>query len=380
MAAGVLGGFVGDTCLAQKVAQQTMAPVEVVVVVANTGAAMVVGSGASLATSGSGSIAATAVGSGTYLPYLTAGVPGAATAAQVVSLFSTCSGSQYLGADGACHNDSGGCAYGLTLGNVVVGGGAGNCATAVSSMNVANPGISTEAITITSQAAGDLAFSVRAATSQSVPIAAFTRASDGSTAQGAAVLIQQNGTQMLLTVPLLTLYNGSSNPAFAYNSGSVFLGGSAELFGFSSATNPYSAGCDTCFSRISAGLFGAGSGAQGSTAGSISLTNLTAAGTITAPFVESTGTKFTISGCSAGTTVGGAAAGSFLSGTSGTCTVVITLNGATGATAPNGWTCYASDLTTPADILTQSASSTTTCTITGTTVSGDKLQFMAMAF
>jgi hypothetical protein len=92
------------------------------------------------------------------------------------------------------------------------------------------------------------------------------------------------------------------------------------------------------------------------------------------------GTKFTISGCAAGTTVGGATAGTFLSGTSGACTVVITLAGASGITAPNGWTCAAEDLTTPANLISQSASSPTTCTVTGTTVSGDKIAFAAIAY
>lgn len=96
--------------------------------------------------------------------------------------------------------------------------------------------------------------------------------------------------------------------------------------------------------------------------------------------VISNGTKFTISGCSAGTTVGGATAGTFASGTSGACTVVITPNGATGITAPNGWTCAAEDLTTPANLISQSASSATTCTVTGTTVTGDTISFLAMAF
>lgn len=96
--------------------------------------------------------------------------------------------------------------------------------------------------------------------------------------------------------------------------------------------------------------------------------------------IISGGTKFTITGCSAGTTVGGASAGTFVSGTTGTCTVVITLNGATGLTAPNGWVCHADDRTTPANLISQSASSTTTCTVTGTTVSGDVLSFMAIAY
>lgn len=89
----------------------------------------------------------------------------------------------------------------------------------------------------------------------------------------------------------------------------------------------------------------------------------------------SAGTKFTASGCSNSTTVGGATAGSFLSGTTGTCTVTITL-----PTAPNGWVCHSDDLTTPANFIGQSASTTTSCTVTGTTISGDAMNFMAIAF
>lgn len=62
---------------------------------------------------------------------------------------------------------------------------------------------------------------------------------------------------------------------------------------------------------------------------------------------ESAGTKFTASGCSNGTTVGGASAGKFTLGAN-TCTVVITMNGATGFTANNGWSCHANDETTSA--------------------------------
>jgi hypothetical protein len=103
-------------------------------------------------------------------------------------------------------------------------------------------------------------------------------------------------------------------------------------------------------------------------------------GSFRAASFQSGGTKFTISGCSAGTTVGGATAGSFASGSTGACTVVITMNGATGLTAPNGWACHAADLTTPANLISQSATSTTTCTVTGTTVSGDTIDFLAMAY
>lgn len=47
----------------------------------------------------------------------------AATSTDVIALFSTCSGTQYLGADGACHNSSGGASSGTNT--VQVGNGSG---------------------------------------------------------------------------------------------------------------------------------------------------------------------------------------------------------------------------------------------------------------
>lgn len=85
---------------------------------------------------------------------------------------------------------------------------------------------------------------------------------------------------------------------------------------------------------------------------------------------QSAGTKPTVTGCSNSATLGGAVAGSFVSGTTGTCTVTITLP--TGPT--NGYACFAHDDTTAVDY-TQSAivTSVTTLTISGTTVTGDKV-------
>lgn len=73
-------------------------------------------------------------------------------------------------------------------------------------------------------------------------------------------------------------------------------------------------------------------------------------------------TKFTASGCSNGTTVGGATAGKFTLGAN-TCTVVITMNGATGLTAPNGWTCNASDQTSGLIAIETSSSTQTTASL-----------------
>lgn len=105
--------------------------------------------------------------------------------------------------------------------------------------------------------------------------------------------------------------------------------------------------------------------------GGTSLFNVASTGAVSRPASVSTGTPFTITGCSATIGVAGASAGTIVSGTTGVCTVVITINGATGLTAPNGWACFASDRTTTGNLIAQSAATQTTATITGTTVSGD---------
>jgi hypothetical protein len=74
---------------------------------------------------------------------------------------------------------------------------------------------------------------------------------------------------------------------------------------------------------------------------------------------------------------GGAWAGqATCTGTTGASTIVIT----PGTTAPNGWSCTASDLTTAANILRQSAVSLTACTIAGTVNAKDVLTFTAVAY
>lgn len=113
-------------------------------------------------------------------------------------------------------------------------------------------------------------------------------------------------------------------------------------------------------------------------------TNTTEATTLNGKFTTtgliSGGTKFTMTGCSATAAVGGATAGTYTSGTTGTCTVVITMNGATGLAAPTGWDCHASDRTTVADLQQTTTSSTTTATISGTTLSGDVVSFNCIGY
>lgn len=148
---------------------------------------------------------------------------------------------------------------------------------------------------------------------------------------------------------------------------------STGIYGFSASTQYTDFTLDTSVSRAAAGSLAFGTGASGNTGAKV-----TAAGYI------SGGTKFTASGCSNSATLGGATMGHFTSGTTGTCTVVITMNGATGLSAPNGWICDGADRTTVPALFTglfaQTGSSTTTATMAGTTVSGDDMQFKCMGY
>ena len=99
--------------------------------------------------------------------------------------------------------------------------------------------------------------------------------------------------------------------------------------------------------------------------------------------VVATGTQAALTGTGACLTAdittqrGGAWAGSAVcTNTTGASTLIIT----PGTTAPNGWSCWANDLTTAANILRQSATSTTACTIAGTVNANDVLTFGAVAY
>jgi len=84
-----------------------------------------------------------------------------------------------------------------------------------------------------------------------------------------------------------------------------------------------------------------------------------------------TGGTINVTGCSLTSPVGGSSAGQFVSGVTGTCTVTITL----GYQAPNCWFAEANDLTTTPDSIRQQSCTTTTAVITGSTLSGDVVNF-----
>lgn len=122
--------------------------------------------------------------------------------------------------------------------------------------------------------------------------------------------------------------------------------------------------------EVSAGILGIGSGDSNTTTGALKLAGIISAGT-----------KFTVaSGCATiSATVGGATSGEFATTTTGVCAPVITMNGATGLTAPNGWSCWVNDRTSGV-MGSQTASSTTTATLKVTTTSGDTVNFGCLAY
>lgn len=81
----------------------------------------------------------------------------------------------------------------------------------------------------------------------------------------------------------------------------------------------------------------------------------------------------TVSGAS--TPAGTGEAGTYTASGTGTSTVTITPYATANILAPHGYVCGANDLTVPANFQVQSASSTTTATITGTTVTADVVNF-----
>lgn len=140
-------------------------------------------------------------------------------------------------------------------------------------------------------------------------------------------------------------------------------GGGANVFcetrgaGVNPTTIAFGSGANPAYSFIGTGTATFGGALVAAT---ITLTNYTLNGVIFKyPTQQSTGTKFTTTGCSVSATTGGGSAGIFTLGAN-TCTVIITMNGATGATATNGWTCQAHDRTAPTILIGGETTSTAT--------------------
>jgi hypothetical protein len=118
--------------------------------------------------------------------------------------------------------------------------------------------------------------------------------------------------------------------------------------------------------------------------GTVTLPTVTVSGLLTANGLVSKGTTFTIGGgsCTTPTSLtGGATAGTMtLGSTAASCTIIITLPTSTGNAAL--WNCFAIDQTHVAGVPTQTASSSTSCTLTtiASDINGDVIRFNAVAY
>jgi hypothetical protein len=192
---------------------------------------------------------------------------------------------------------------------------------------------------------------------------------------GGSDVITLNGLTMGASAPTLSINANSStnvtNIGTGSTSGTVTIGGGSDSVSINAGTSATLKGTTAIINaNASTNVTNIGTG---TTSGAVNIgnsTNIVHLG----PTLKDLGTTFTTSaftGC--GTTngtptgvTGTATTGTFVSASSGTtCSVVITPNGATGFTAPNGWYCTGQDMTTLVQ-LNQSAKSQTTCTLRGT--------------
>jgi hypothetical protein len=329
-----------------------------------------------------------------------------AAATDIVNLFSGCSGTQSLGADGACHAAGTGTvtntAGALASGFVAIGN-AGNDLKTDTALSTNGAGAQTDtqgtittstpvfSHTVTWNAAG-VAFSnwlsnitCTAAATASVALGIGTSGTQWQFKYGAA----NCGSAQLLgpagaTATPSYAFTGDATSGiwqrasgkldFSANSGVDFEMTTATtgfLYGAASATyawtsNAISNGLDTGLSRTAGAVIAAGNGSQGDTSGKFK-----AAGYM------SVGTTFTSNGgCTESALTGGATAGSFTVGQNTACTIVITMGNS--ATAPHGWTCTAYDETgVPAVAIRQTGHAATSCSLLMTVATNDVIVFSA---
>jgi hypothetical protein len=124
---------------------------------------------------------------------------------------------------------------------------------------------------------------------------------------------------------------------------------------------------DTGLSRSAAGYVVAGNGTAGNATGKFGAASHIATG------ASPTGTT---GSCSASALAGGSTAGKFTAPLCASGTIILSGLPA----APTGYTCDAKDQTTPADLLNQTANSTTSVTFTGTTALNDVIVFKCMGW
>jgi hypothetical protein len=133
----------------------------------------------------------------------------------------------------------------------------------------------------------------------------------------------------------------------------------------------YSINADTGLSRTAADVLAIGNGTAGDTTAQVKSAAYMSVGTVAT----------TNAGCGEGALTGGATAGKMTTAGQTSCTDIITMGNS--ATAPNGWQCSFTDLTTAASAANphQTASNATTVTwVSGTIVAGDVISFACIGY
>lgn len=188
-------------------------------------------------------------------------------------------------------------------------------------------------------------------------------------------------SQTATTSPALAIYDSASQPTWVTGGSSS---GSLEKMGIGSGAEDfitgYSGGTLAYLWRIDhSGIFYSPEYCPGSgcTTGFVNIQPW-----FKSPGMQSTGTKFTTSGSTSSTT-GGATAGK-MTLSANSVSITITMNGATGLTATNGWSCHANDQTTAAGntglYFSSSNATTAVMVVPATAGTTDVIDFACTAF
>jgi len=322
----------------------------------NTSAAMLVGTGGSLAVTGSGTIAASTAAAFATAP---TGCTGGQYATGIAANGNATCGTP-TGAGTVNSGVSGQLAYYPTSTTAVSPLPTGNGLAVVSAQLVpssVNRSVAGTTDTISCTTDGFRSISYTSSSSTAVTLPAAT----GSCGYGFGVVVQNAGTGTV-TVTSTSTINGSGSLTVAPGRG-------CEI-----DTDVSSGNYDTfaCTALVTGSGSVSSVGLSMPAGWTVTGSPVTGSGTLTAAFAGSVvgGTKFTFAatGCTPSASSGGATAGT-ITLAAGPCTqLVITMNGATGLTAPNGWTCNVGDRTaegsgTYIPAWYESASTTTTATI-----------------
>lgn len=266
---------------------------------------------------------------------------------------------------------------------VTNGGGGGGVTSLAGTANQITASASTGAVTLSIPSAFTFPGTVLvtqngAASAPAVTLNGTIATGTGTTSKG-LLYLEPTGTTVptdLNTSGTAIVVNVGSTAADIFNGEAAGSGTAFRVTGFGqvfSAATVHSGD----FSQFCIGGSHTCIGDEGNVDGNLNvLSSASAYGNIYTGSLVSKGATPTLTGtCTTGTKVGGQTAGTFVATCTAQTVIITFLN-----TAPNGWDCSAQDRTTVADTLKQISSTTTSCTLTGTTVASDVIGWHAIAY